>query len=78
MIGKTLDHYQITAKLGVGGMGVVCKARDLQLERFVALKILPPEKVAAPDRKRRLVQEAKAASALSGWLSSGHAGLERR
>jgi len=65
MIGRSLDHYQIVEKIGEGGMGVVYKARDLHLDRFVALKILPPEKVADPDRKRRFVQEAKAASALN-------------
>jgi serine/threonine protein kinase len=65
MIGKTLGHYQITEKLDAGGMGVVYKARDLYLDRFVVLKILPAERVADLDRKRRFVQEAKAASALN-------------
>jgi serine/threonine protein kinase len=65
MIGKTVGHYQIMEKLGEGGMGVVYMARDTHLDRFVALKILRPEKVADPDRRRRFLQEAKAASALS-------------
>ena len=65
MIGKRLQHYEIVGKLGEGGMGVVFKARDVRLDRFVALKVLPPEKVADPDRKRRFMQEAKAASALN-------------
>ena len=65
MTGEVLSHYQILEKLGEGGMGVVYKARDTHLERFVAIKVLPPERVADPERKRRFVQEAKAASALN-------------
>jgi eukaryotic-like serine/threonine-protein kinase len=65
MIGTTLGHYKVTEQIGAGGMGVVYKSRDLHLDRFVALKILPPKKVADPERKRRFVQEAKAASALN-------------
>ena len=62
MVGKTISHYRILDKLGEGGTGVVHKARDTHLDRFVAIKVLPPERVAEPERKRRFVQEAKAAS----------------
>ena len=65
LTGRQLGHYQILSLLGEGGMGIVYKARDQHLDRFVAIKVLPPELVADPDRKRRFVQEAKAASALN-------------
>ena len=65
MIGKTIAHYEVKEKLGEGGMGVVYRAQDAHLDRSVAIKVLPPEVVSDPERKRRFVQEAKSASALN-------------
>ena len=65
LTGHRLSHFEIIEKIGEGGMGVVYKARDTHLDRVIALKVLPPEKVADLERKRRFVQEAKAASALN-------------
>ena len=60
-----LGHFEIVDKLGEGGMGVVYKARDTHLDRLVAIKILPADKVADGDRRQRFVQEARTASALN-------------
>jgi serine/threonine protein kinase len=65
MTGRTIAHYEILETLGQGGMGFVYKARDTQLDRVVAIKVLTPDTVANAERKLRFVQEAKAASALN-------------
>jgi eukaryotic-like serine/threonine-protein kinase len=62
--GAVLGHYRVLEKLGAGGMGVVFKAFDLQLERIVALKFLPEDAALNQQDKQRLLQEARAASAL--------------
>src|SRR3989440_11950170 len=63
--GTKLGRYEIRSKIGAGGMGEVYLALDTKLDRKVALKILPAEVAAHPDRMKRFVQEAKAASALN-------------
>ena len=63
--GKTLAHYRLVERIGEGGMGVVWKARDTELHRHVALKVLPPELTDNEERRLRFQREARASAALN-------------
>ena len=65
MIGKTVGHFRIASQLGAGGMGEVFLADDTRLERKAAIKFLPAELAADPERRKRFLTEARAASALN-------------
>ena len=65
MIGRTISHYRVVGKLGVGGMGVVYDAEDQKLARKVALKFLPDELAGDPDATRRVRREAQTIALLN-------------
>src|SRR5271154_6158781 len=64
-VGQTVSHYAFLERLGGGGMGEIYTARDSRLNRIVAVKVLAPGRTRDPERRRRFIQEAQAASALN-------------
>src|SRR5512137_2287479 len=76
MIGKTLNHYEITSQLGKGGMGEVYQARDQKLGRDVAIKLLPEEFAKDADRVARFLREAKLLASLNHPNIAAIHGLE--
>src|SRR5258708_31086570 len=65
MVGRTVSQYQFVEKIGAGGMGEIYKAQDTRLGRFVAIKVLPSAKSGEPERRKRFLLEAQAASGLN-------------
>src|SRR5450631_634646 len=65
MVGRQIQQYQLLEKLGAGGMGEIYKALDTRLNRTVAIKVLPSAKSGDPERRRRFLHEAQAASGLN-------------
>ncbi len=65
MLGRTLSHYRIVEKLGSGGMGDVYLAEDTELDRKIALKVLPPDLAESEERRARFKREARAIAALN-------------
>ena len=70
LVGRTVGHYRIAEQIGAGGMGVVYRAHDERLDRDVAIKVLPEEVAADPDRLARFEREAKAVAKLDRTTSS--------
>jgi serine/threonine protein kinase len=76
LIGKTIGHYEVTAKIGEGGMGEVYRARDTRLDREVAIKVLPPEFAQDPERLARFRREARVLASLNHTHIAALHGLE--